>query len=166
MTAVTMYTTSWCGYCFRLKKVLKAEGISFDEVDIELDPAAAEFVGSVNGGNRTVPTVKFSDGSTLTNPSVTEVKAKLAEVADLPQSSAAQDSMITRAIEIDPGSSSFESEALLQSPASSAARTSSRVTHFASAISPSLNENSCSGSARAWKPTISDRGNGHGWLPR
>jgi mycoredoxin len=60
--------------------VLKSNGISFDQVDIEQDPAAAEFVGSVNGGNRTVPTVKFADGSTLTNPSAVEVKAKLAEV--------------------------------------------------------------------------------------
>jgi mycoredoxin len=58
--------------------VLKSNGISFDQVDIEQDPAAAEFVGSVNGGNKTVPTVKFSDGSTLTNPSAAEVKAKLA----------------------------------------------------------------------------------------
>jgi mycoredoxin len=49
-------------------------------VDIEQDPAAAEFVGSVNGGNKTVPTVKFSDGTTLTNPSAAEVKAKLVEV--------------------------------------------------------------------------------------
>ena len=78
MSAVTMYTTSWCGYCFRLKKMLKAEGISFKEVDIEADPAAAQFVASVNGGNQTVPTVKFADGSTLTNPSGTEVRAKLA----------------------------------------------------------------------------------------
>ena len=77
-SAVTMYTTSWCGYCFRLKKVLKAEGISFSEVDIEADPSAAEFVESVNGGNQTVPTLKFADGSTLTNPSGAEVKAKLA----------------------------------------------------------------------------------------
>jgi len=61
--------------------VLKANGISYDEVDIEQDGAAAEFVGSVNGGNATVPTVKFADGSTLTNPSANEVKAKLAEVA-------------------------------------------------------------------------------------
>ena len=75
---LTMYTTSWCGYCFRLKKVLKAEGIAFAEVDIEADPAAAEFVASVNGGNQTVPTLKFPDGSTLTNPSGAEVKAKLA----------------------------------------------------------------------------------------
>lgn len=79
--ALTLYSTTWCGYCFRLKTALKAQGISYDEVDIELDAAAADFVSSVNGGNRTVPTVKFADGSTLTNPSAREVKAKLAEVA-------------------------------------------------------------------------------------
>ena len=78
--ALTVYTTSWCGFCFRLKTALKANGISYDEVDIEQDAAAAQFVGSVNGGNRTVPTVKFADGSTLTNPSAGEVKARLAEV--------------------------------------------------------------------------------------
>ncbi len=42
---LTMYTTSWCGYCVRLKKVLKAEGIAFAEVDIEADPAAARVRG-------------------------------------------------------------------------------------------------------------------------
>ena len=78
---LTVYTTSWCGFCHRLIPMLKSNGISFDQVDIERDPAAAEFVGSVNGGNRTVPTVKFADGSTLTNPSPGDVKAKLAEVA-------------------------------------------------------------------------------------
>ena len=76
-TPVTMYTTSWCGFCFRLKTALKAEGIAYTEVDIESDPAAAEFVMSANGGNQTVPTVRFADGSTLTNPSAREVKAKL-----------------------------------------------------------------------------------------
>jgi mycoredoxin len=78
MSALTMYTTSWCGYCIRLKKILTAAGISFVEVDIEGDAAAADFVASVNGGNQTVPTLKFADGSTLTNPSGAEVKAKLA----------------------------------------------------------------------------------------
>jgi mycoredoxin len=78
--SLTVYTTSWCGYCHRLKTALRSDGISYDEVDIERDPAAAEFVSSVNGGNRTVPTLKFADGSTLTNPSGAQVKAKLAEV--------------------------------------------------------------------------------------
>jgi mycoredoxin len=76
-----MYTTPWCGYCHRLKTMLKSSGISYDEVDIEQDTAAAEFVGSVNGGNHTVPTVKFADGSTMTNPAPNEIKAKLAELA-------------------------------------------------------------------------------------
>ncbi|ANE81710.1 glutaredoxin-like protein [Mycobacterium adipatum] len=72
-----MYTTSWCGFCNRLKTALKAEGIAWDEIDIEADPSAAEFVGSVNNGNHVVPTVKFADGSTLTNPNIKQVKAKL-----------------------------------------------------------------------------------------
>jgi mycoredoxin len=77
---ITVYTTSWCGYCHRLMTVLKSNGIAYEAVDIEDDAAAADFVSKANGGNRTVPTVKFSDGSTLTNPSAAEVKAKLAEV--------------------------------------------------------------------------------------
>ena len=72
-----MYSTVWCGYCKRLKTMLKSEGIEFTEVDIEHDPEAAQFVMSVNGGNQTVPTVKFPDGSALTNPSLKDVKAQL-----------------------------------------------------------------------------------------
>jgi mycoredoxin len=74
---LTMYTTSWCGFCAQLKRALKSEGITWTEIDIEAEPSAAEFVMSVNRGNQTVPTVKFADGSTLTNPSAREVKAKL-----------------------------------------------------------------------------------------
>ena len=74
---VTMYSTSWCGYCRRLKKAFNAQGISYTEVDIDDDPAAAAFVASVNNGNRTVPTVKFADGSTMTNPNVKAVERKL-----------------------------------------------------------------------------------------
>ncbi|KQR95976.1 NrdH-redoxin [Williamsia sp. Leaf354] len=76
-SALTMYTTSWCGFCARLKTGLRSEGIEWTEIDIEADPSAAEFVGSVNNGNHVVPTLKFADGSTATNPSVREVKAKL-----------------------------------------------------------------------------------------
>jgi len=77
MSELIMYSTVWCGYCKRLKTMLKSEGIAFTEVDIEHDPASAEFVMSVNGGNQTVPTMKFPDGSALTNPSLKDVKAKL-----------------------------------------------------------------------------------------
>ncbi|XRQ04442.1 mycoredoxin [Actinomadura welshii] len=79
---LTMYTTSWCGFCRRLKSQLARDGIQMVEVDIERDPAAADFVMSVNGGNQTVPTILFPDGSAATNPSAKEVKRRLAELAD------------------------------------------------------------------------------------
>jgi mycoredoxin len=78
VSIVTMYSTVWCGYCRRLKDQMDREGITFEVVDIEHDAAAAELVMSVNGGNQTVPTLVFPDGSALTNPSIKDVKAKLA----------------------------------------------------------------------------------------
>ncbi len=75
---LTMYTTGWCGFCARLKAGLQHSGIEYDEIDIERVPAAAEIVMQVNGGNRTVPTVVFADGTAFTNPSVRQVKEKLA----------------------------------------------------------------------------------------
>jgi mycoredoxin len=79
--AVTMYTTVWCGYCVRLKKLMQREGIEYAEVDIEQDPAAADLVMQANGGNRTVPTLLFPDGSALTNPSIDQVRDQLAQSA-------------------------------------------------------------------------------------
>ena len=76
----TMFTTTWCGYCARLKNQLKRSGVEWTEVDIEAHPDAAEVVASVNGGNQTVPTLLFSDGSSMTNPSASQVERKLAEL--------------------------------------------------------------------------------------
>ena len=78
---LTMYTTVWCGFCRNLKRQLARDGVEVTEVDIEHDEAAAEFVMSVNGGNQTVPTVLFPDGTALTNPSAAQVKARLAAIA-------------------------------------------------------------------------------------
>jgi mycoredoxin len=74
---LTMYTTTWCGFCKRLKAQLARDGIAMVEIDIERDPAAAEFVESVNGGNQTVPVVVFPDGTAVTNPTAKAVKARL-----------------------------------------------------------------------------------------
>ncbi len=75
--ALTMYTTWWCPHCRRLKHGLRRKGISWHEIDIETDSAAADFVASVNDGNRTVPTVVYRDGTLSTNPPIREVLAKL-----------------------------------------------------------------------------------------
>lgn len=77
-SALTMYTTPWCGYCRRLKRQMTEAGIVFDEVDIEEVPAAADLVEAVNEGNHTVPTIVFEDGSALTNPSIAQITDRLA----------------------------------------------------------------------------------------
>ena len=80
-SSFTMYTTPWCGYCHRLKSQLDREGIPFEIVDIEQTPGAAAIVESANHGNQTVPTLVYADGSAQTNPSIAQVKEKLASLA-------------------------------------------------------------------------------------
>ena len=42
--AITMFTTTWCGYCTRLKGQLSREGVPFSEIDLEANPEPVEFV--------------------------------------------------------------------------------------------------------------------------
>ncbi|WP_433083479.1 mycoredoxin [Dactylosporangium sp. CA-052675] len=77
---LTMYSTTWCGYCHRLKTQMDREGIQYQVIDIERDPEAAKFVETVNGGNQTVPTLRFDDGTSMTNPTIVQVKKHLETV--------------------------------------------------------------------------------------
>jgi len=79
-SSFTMYTTPWCGYCHRLQGQLDREGIRYEVVDIERVPSAADVVMSANNGNQTVPTLVYDDGSAHTNPSMAQVRQKLAEL--------------------------------------------------------------------------------------
>jgi mycoredoxin len=72
-----MFTTSWCGYCKNLKRQMDKAGVSYTEVNIEEVAGTAELVASVNGGNQTVPTLLFADGTSATNPSLAEVQSRL-----------------------------------------------------------------------------------------
>ncbi len=81
MTQLTVYATDWCPFCFRLLTGLNREGIEFEMVDIEADEDAAEIVEGINGGNRTVPTVVFADGTAMTNPPLAQVQGKLSRLS-------------------------------------------------------------------------------------
>ena len=74
---ITMFSTTWCGYCTRLKGQLEREGIAIREINIEEVEGTAELVAALNNGNQTVPTVLFPDGSAATNPSLAEVKKRI-----------------------------------------------------------------------------------------
>lgn len=68
-----------CVFCLMLKTALAAKGISAEWRNIWEDEEAREIVRAANGGNETVPTVRY-DGRTLTNPSGKQV-AELISVA-------------------------------------------------------------------------------------
>ena len=72
-----MYSTQWCGYCKRLKYDFDKEGIAFTEIDIEHDAESAALVERVNNGNQTVPTLVFTDGTSMPNPSLAKIKEHL-----------------------------------------------------------------------------------------
>ncbi|MEE4494411.1 MULTISPECIES: glutaredoxin domain-containing protein [unclassified Streptomyces] len=79
---VTMYSTTWCGYCRRLKGQMDREGIAYTEINIEQDPESAAFVEKANGGNQVVPTVLVTPSTggenvVMTNPSLAQVKQAL-----------------------------------------------------------------------------------------
>ncbi len=74
---ITMFSTTWCGYCTRLKGQLKREGIDVREINIEEVDGTADLVAALNNGNQTVPTVLFPDGTAATNPSLAEVKQRI-----------------------------------------------------------------------------------------
>ncbi|AWB82335.1 glutaredoxin-like protein [Corynebacterium yudongzhengii] len=82
MSHVTIYATSWCPHCANLKKRLDRTEHAYDVIDVEENPEAAEWVESVNDGNRVVPTVKYSDGTYATNPAASAVRRKIAELEE------------------------------------------------------------------------------------
>jgi mycoredoxin len=74
---ITVYGTRSCGDCHLATAVLEAEGASYQWIDLDRDPKAAETVLAINGGYRSVPTILFPDGRVLVEPSRRDLTAHL-----------------------------------------------------------------------------------------
>lgn len=86
VTPITVYTTSWCGDCVVTKNYLQKFAIPFEEINIETDPSAAEFVMKVNGGRRSVPTLVYNgDAASLSGFSRAKLDAFLSRHQLQPQ---------------------------------------------------------------------------------
>ena len=77
---IQMYGTAWCPDCARAKKFLTKHNIPFEWHDIEQDKEACAYVQEVNRGYRSVPTMLFSDGSILVEPSDDELEKKFESI--------------------------------------------------------------------------------------
>jgi mycoredoxin len=77
MSDITMYGAEWCGDCRRSKRFLDANNVKYNYIDVEADVTASDKVIEINGGQRSIPVIIFSDGTHLTEPSDTALKEKL-----------------------------------------------------------------------------------------
>lgn len=76
---ITIYGSSWCGDCFRVRRFLDKNKIPYTWIDIDRDREAEKFVLTTNRGMRSVPTIVFEDGTRLVEPS-NEILAKKLEI--------------------------------------------------------------------------------------
>lgn len=75
--AITVFGAYWCPDCRRSKQFLGEHQIPYNWVDIEQDKEGEQYVLQKNDGKRIIPTIEFSDGSILVEPSNAEIAAKL-----------------------------------------------------------------------------------------
>ena len=73
---IIIYGTNWCGDSRRARRFFDENNIEYDWIDIDVDREAGKLVEQINGGFRSVPTIIFPDGSTLTEPSPFQLRTK------------------------------------------------------------------------------------------
>lgn len=56
MARITIYTTDWCGYCARAKRLLEERGLAYEEITIDTEPNFRERLLELTGG-WTVPQI-------------------------------------------------------------------------------------------------------------
>jgi glutaredoxin 3 len=61
MARIEIYTSAFCGYCARAKRLLIEKGQSFDEIDVTMDAVRRDEMVTRSSGGRTVPQIFIND---------------------------------------------------------------------------------------------------------
>ena len=61
MAEVVIYSSLFCGYCARAKKLLESKGVSYQDIDVAAEPKRKPEMIERAGGRTTVPQI-FIDG--------------------------------------------------------------------------------------------------------
>lgn len=79
VTGITMYGADWCGDCTRAKRFFDERGVTYEWIDLEADPSAADRAREI-GGRPNIPVIVYPDGTNQVEPSNHELEAKLTEL--------------------------------------------------------------------------------------
>jgi thioredoxin reductase (NADPH) len=77
MADIKVYGAPWCPDCRRSKKFLAEHRVPYDWIDIDEDADGLHLVEELQNGGRIIPTIVFSDGEHLLEPSDGELARKL-----------------------------------------------------------------------------------------
>ncbi len=64
MPEVEIYTSPWCGYCTRAKRLLDKKGVAYAEYDVTAEPGRRQEMMQRANGGYTVPQI-FIDGAPI-----------------------------------------------------------------------------------------------------
>ncbi len=74
---IIVYGTQWCGDCYRARKFLDQNHITYEWIDIDHNLEGEKLVLKINRGMRSVPTILFEDGTVLVEPGSQDLSKKL-----------------------------------------------------------------------------------------
>lgn len=74
ISTIKFYGAMWCGDTRRARNWFDANNVQYEWIDVDKNKEAEELVKSVNNGFRSIPTIVFTDGSHLTEPSVRKLE--------------------------------------------------------------------------------------------
>lgn len=57
MVSIVLYTTMFCPFCSRAKRLLEAKGVSYTEIDVGMDSSKRQEMMDLAGGRHTVPQI-------------------------------------------------------------------------------------------------------------
>jgi len=64
MAEVTIYTTLFCPFCIRAKRLLDMKGVPYTDIDVSANPSLRREMEERSGGGYTVPQI-FVDGTPI-----------------------------------------------------------------------------------------------------
>jgi mycoredoxin len=82
--AITIYGTATCADCRRSRALLDGYGVAYRYIGIDEDAEAADYVRRENGRTST-PYIVLNDGSSMTEPTDAELRARLVDLELLPR---------------------------------------------------------------------------------
>ena len=74
---IIVYGTNWCPDCTRARRFLDRHKVAYTWIDTDKNKLAEAFVRHSNNGKRIVPSILFSDGTILAEPSDQALADKL-----------------------------------------------------------------------------------------